>query len=62
MTKAEIQQNNDELRNKLAAYEALGSPEQIKEKISRLTSQKGALETVANKAEAVLDTFRKLLA
>ena len=32
-TKAEYQQTNDELRSKLAAYEALGSPEFIKEKL-----------------------------
>lgn len=50
-TKAEYQQQNDELRNKLAAYEALGSPEFIKEKLD-----------VANEAINATTAIKKLLA
>jgi hypothetical protein len=33
-TKAEYQQTNDEMRTKIAAYEEIGTPEQVREKLA----------------------------
>jgi hypothetical protein len=62
VNKAKYQQQNDDLRNKLAAYEELGSPQQISDKIETLELYKREFQAAAVEARATLSMIKKLLA
>jgi len=62
MTKAEYQEQNDKMRQQIAAYQELGTPEQIKERIDNLEMTVGKAADAARSAETTLSMIRKLLA
>lgn len=62
MTKEEYQKQNDEMRGKIAAYEELGTPEQIKQKIEQLEITYGHVANEARATSTTLSMIKKLLA